>query len=65
MADTRPPMQPARPQSIKELIAQAENYQFNPNVPFRYWTRAAETLYQEVWTPFRTAIPRTEQLTAS
>ncbi|KFA70610.1 hypothetical protein S40285_04687 [Stachybotrys chlorohalonatus IBT 40285] len=37
----------ARPQTITELIAQAENYQFNTNVPLKYWTRAAETLYQE------------------
>jgi STAM-binding protein len=39
--------QPARPPAVKELVAQAENYRFNPNVAFRYWVRAADTLYQE------------------
>ena len=39
---------PARPQSVDELIKQAENFNFNPNIPFKHWTRAADTLYQEV-----------------
>ncbi|KAJ6441254.1 endosome-associated ubiquitin isopeptidase (AmsH) [Purpureocillium lavendulum] len=38
---------PARPQSVDELIKQAENFNFNPNIPFKHWTRAADTLYQE------------------
>ncbi|KHN97327.1 Mov34/MPN/PAD-1 [Metarhizium album ARSEF 1941] len=45
---------PARPQSVKELVAQAENFTFNVNIPFKHWTRAVETLYQEVcpsWLP--------------
>ncbi|QLI66704.1 AMSH-like protease sst2 [Metarhizium brunneum] len=40
-------MRPTRPQSVKELVAQAENFTFNANIPFKHWTRAAETLYQE------------------
>ncbi|TWU75931.1 hypothetical protein ED733_006294 [Metarhizium rileyi] len=40
-------MRPTRPQSVKELVAQAENFTFNTNIPFKHWTRAAETLYQE------------------
>lgn len=43
-------MRPARPQSVKELVAQAENFSFNVNIPVKHWTRAAETLYQEVCT---------------
>lgn len=39
---------PSRPQSVKELVSQAENFNFNINIPFKHWTRAAETLYQEV-----------------
>ncbi|KAI5458660.1 hypothetical protein BGZ63DRAFT_362228 [Mariannaea sp. PMI_226] len=44
---SRAPLLPSRPQSIKELVAQAENFTFNSNIPFKHWTRAAETLYQE------------------
>ncbi|KAK7397698.1 hypothetical protein QQX98_012929 [Neonectria punicea] len=45
--DARSTMRPARPQSVKELVAQAENFVFNTNIPVKHWTRAAETLYQE------------------
>lgn len=45
--ETRLAMRPARPQSVKELVAQAENFSFNANIPVKHWTRAAETLYQE------------------
>ncbi|KAF4981846.1 hypothetical protein FZEAL_2425 [Fusarium zealandicum] len=45
--DSRGSMRPARPQTIKELVAQAENFNFNINIPVKHWTRAAETLYQE------------------
>lgn len=38
----------SRPQSVKELVAQAESFTFNANIAARYWIRAAETLYQEV-----------------
>ncbi|RMJ18892.1 hypothetical protein CDV36_001434 [Fusarium kuroshium] len=40
-------MRPARPQTVKELVAQAENFNFNANIPVKHWTRAAETLYKE------------------
>lgn len=49
--DTRSVMRPSRPQSVKELVDQAENFNFNTNIPFKHWTRAAETLYQEVSQP--------------
>ena len=41
-------MRASRPQSVKELVAQAESFTFNVNIPVKYWIRAAETLYQEV-----------------
>ncbi|KAG5925925.1 hypothetical protein E4U42_003805 [Claviceps africana] len=45
--ESRSITRPTRPQSVKELVAQAENFNFNTNIPFKHWTRAAETLYQE------------------
>ncbi|KAM0265578.1 hypothetical protein ACHAQJ_000010 [Trichoderma viride] len=45
--ETRPNMAPGRPQSIKELVAQAENFAFNVNIAMKHWIRAADTLYQE------------------
>ncbi|GAB0138709.1 hypothetical protein EsDP_00006935 [Epichloe bromicola] len=45
--DARLITRPSRPQSVKELVSQAENFNFNINIPFKHWTRAAETLYQE------------------
>ncbi|KAJ4269466.1 hypothetical protein NW762_001126 [Fusarium torreyae] len=45
--DSRISMRPTRPQNVKELVAQAENFNFNTNIPVKHWTRAAETLYQE------------------
>ncbi|KAG6027329.1 hypothetical protein E4U41_000965 [Claviceps citrina] len=47
METSRSIMRPSRPRSVKELVAQAENFNFNSNIPFKHWTRAAETLYQE------------------
>jgi STAM-binding protein len=46
--DSRIAMRPTRPQTVKELVAQAENFKFNTNIPVKHWIRAAETLYQEV-----------------
>ncbi|KAH6605790.1 hypothetical protein Trco_004943 [Trichoderma cornu-damae] len=45
--EARPNMAPGRPQSVKELVAQAENFVFNANIAMKHWIRAAETLYQE------------------
>lgn len=44
-------MRPSRPQTVSELVEQAENFAFNTNIPLKHWTRAAETLYQEVFCP--------------
>ncbi|KAF7563450.1 hypothetical protein G7046_g690 [Stylonectria norvegica] len=45
--DVRSAMRPSRPQTVKEIVAQAESFTFNTNIPVKHWTRAAETLYQE------------------
>ncbi|TFB06850.1 AMSH-like protease sst2 [Trichoderma ghanense] len=45
--EARPSMTPSRPQSIKELVAQAENFVFNVNIAMKHWIRTADTLYQE------------------
>lgn len=46
--DTGEGLRPTRPLRVKELVAQAENFHFNTNISLKHWTRAAETLYQEV-----------------
>jgi STAM-binding protein len=38
----------SRPLSVKEIDEQASDYQWNPAIPFKYWVRAAETIYLEV-----------------
>jgi STAM-binding protein len=37
-----------RPPTLKELNLKAEDYEWNPAVGFKYWARAAETIYHEV-----------------
>lgn len=46
--EARPSMAAGRPQSIKELVTQAESFAFNVNIAMKHWIRAADTLYQEV-----------------
>ncbi len=41
----------SRPLSVKEIDEQASDYQWNPAIPFKYWVRAAETIYLEVRPP--------------
>ncbi|KAK3997878.1 hypothetical protein QBC44DRAFT_46420 [Cladorrhinum sp. PSN332] len=36
-----------RPMSVRELVEKAGNFSWNPNIGFKFWCRAAETLYQE------------------
>lgn len=38
----------SRPLSVKEIDEQATEFQWNPNIPFKYWVRAAETIFTEV-----------------
>ena len=39
------------PPSILEITAQAENFQFTVNIPFKSWIQSCKTLRQEVSTP--------------
>ncbi|KAL1873595.1 hypothetical protein VTK73DRAFT_837 [Phialemonium thermophilum] len=36
-----------RPMSSKEIAERANDYEWNPNVAFKYWARAADTVYRE------------------
>ncbi|KAK0724567.1 hypothetical protein B0H67DRAFT_598120 [Lasiosphaeris hirsuta] len=36
-----------RPMSVKELNDKAKEYDWNPQIGFKYWTRAAETIHHE------------------
>ncbi|GJC99935.1 MOV34/MPN/PAD-1 family protein [Colletotrichum higginsianum] len=38
---------PARPMSIKEITDAAEDFEFRTTIPFKYWARSADTLFQE------------------
>lgn len=38
----------SRPRSITELSEMANEFQWNPLIPFKFWVRAAETIYREV-----------------
>ncbi|OLN87723.1 AMSH-like protease sst2 [Colletotrichum chlorophyti] len=38
---------PARPMSIKEITHAAEDFEFRTTIPFKYWARSADTLFQE------------------
>ncbi|KJZ77640.1 hypothetical protein HIM_02817 [Hirsutella minnesotensis 3608] len=61
--DKSPSSRPMRPQTIKDLVAQAESFTFNTNIPFKHWTRAAETLHQEV--RFSSSSPKSSELTSA
>lgn len=46
--DGQSAMRSGKPPSVQELVAQADNFTFNANIPLRHWIRTAETLCQEV-----------------
>lgn len=48
---------PARPMSIKEISDKASDYEWNPNIEFKYWVRAADTIYREVSRPVPACSP--------
>jgi hypothetical protein len=39
---------PAQPLSIKELTRRAEDIEYDPSIPLKYWLRSADTLLKEV-----------------
>lgn len=36
------------PHSVKDITRIAQDYEYNPSVPLRYWLRSAATLMKEV-----------------
>ncbi|KAL8927134.1 MAG: hypothetical protein Q9208_002518 [Pyrenodesmia sp. 3 TL-2023] len=36
-----------QPMSVKQIVQRAENFEYNPLVPFRHWSRSAGTLLKE------------------
>ena len=38
----------AAPLSVADITRQAEDFEYNPHVPLRYWLRTSETLLKEV-----------------
>lgn len=41
-------IQPAKPLSIEQVVARAQTFDYNPNIPLRHWLRSAGTLLKEV-----------------
>lgn len=39
---------PVQPKSVEQIVQQAENFEYNPLVPFKHWSRSAGTLIKEV-----------------
>lgn len=44
-------MSAEKPLSIAELTRRAEDFEYTPFVPLRYWLRTADTLLKEVRLP--------------
>ena len=43
-----------QPMSVEQIVELAENFEYNPLVPFKHWSRSAGTLLKEVYTfPYR------------
>ena len=40
--------QVSKPMSVKEISVKAEDFDFNPFIPMKYWFRTADTLLREV-----------------
>ncbi|KAL9031085.1 MAG: hypothetical protein Q9196_000848 [Gyalolechia fulgens] len=38
---------PGPPMNVEQIVHQAENFEYNPLVPFRHWSRSAGTLLKE------------------
>ena len=37
-----------RPMNVEQIVGEAQNFQFNPLIPLKYWLRTASTLLKEV-----------------
>jgi len=38
----------SRPKSVEEIVKEAQNFDYNPLIPLKYWLRTAGTLLKEV-----------------
>ena len=39
---------PSRPLNVEQIVKKAQNFDYNPLIPLRYWLRTAGTLLKEV-----------------
>lgn len=39
---------PARPLNVEQIVKKAQNFDYNPLIPLKYWLRTAGTLLKEV-----------------
>ena len=39
-----------RPMTVERIVEEAQNFEFNPLIPLKYWLRTASTLLKEVGT---------------
>ena len=37
-----------KPLSVEQIVQQAQNYDYNPQIPLRYWLHSANTLMKEL-----------------
>ena len=40
---------PPDPLSVEQIVKSAQSYDYNPQIPLKYWLRTASTLLKEVW----------------
>lgn len=41
---------PSRPLNVEQIVKKAQNFDYNPLIPLKYWLRTAGTLLKEVHT---------------
>lgn len=39
----------SRPMSVEQIVKEAQNFDYNPFIPLRYWLRTAGSLLKEVY----------------
>ena len=39
---------PSRPLNVEQIVKKAQNFDYNPLIPLKYWLRTAGTLLKEV-----------------
>ena len=50
------PRVPSKPMSVEQIVRKAENFDYNPLIPLKYWLRTAGTLLKEVCFPHLTSL---------